>query len=173
MTGEPLVELIDEQGRTVGTAGKLGVHRPPGALHRAVSVFLLDNLGRLLLQRRSASKYHSGGLWSNTCCGHPLPGEPPEAAAQRRLREELGIQANRLIESAAARYRVIDSVSGLVEHEHSHVFVGRVTSDVVPNPHEVEDWRLVALDDLPAMRRTQPFTAWFPYLLRAVAPGLR
>ena len=78
---EILLELVDENGVTIGTAEKLAAHQPPGQLHRAFSVFLFDERGRLLLQQRALGKYHSPGVWSNTCCGHPYPGEAPFAAA--------------------------------------------------------------------------------------------
>lgn len=86
-----MLELVDENGTTIGTAEKLAAHQAPGQLHRAFSVFLFDEQGRLLLQRRALGKYHSPGVWSNTCCGHPYPGEAPFAAAARRTYEELGL----------------------------------------------------------------------------------
>ena len=89
--GEILLELVDEAGVTIGTAEKLAAHQAPGLLHRAFSVFLFDPRGRLLMQRRALGKYHSPGVWSNTCCGHPYPGESPFAAAARRTHEELGV----------------------------------------------------------------------------------
>ncbi|SCE55249.1 isopentenyl-diphosphate delta-isomerase, partial [Streptomyces sp. DfronAA-171] len=76
-TEDILLELVDESGATIGTAEKLAAHQPPGQLHRAFSVFLFDREGRLLLQRRALGKYHSPGVWSNTCCGHPVPGRGP------------------------------------------------------------------------------------------------
>ncbi|MEA2939167.1 MAG: isopentenyl-diphosphate Delta-isomerase, partial [Alphaproteobacteria bacterium] len=89
MADEQLI-LVDENNRAVGAAGKDAVHRA-GLLHRAFSIFVVDDRGRILLQRRSPRKYHSGGLWANSCCGHPRPGERTVAAAQRRLNEELGV----------------------------------------------------------------------------------
>ena len=86
-----MLELVDENGMTIGTAEKLAAHQAPGQLHRAFSVFLFDERGRLLLQQRALGKYHSPGVWSNTCCGHPYPGEAPFAAAARRTFEELGV----------------------------------------------------------------------------------
>src|SRR3972149_2428433 len=83
------VVLVDERDAPTGTADKLAAHRS-GALHRALSVFVFDGSGRLLLQRRAADKYPSGGLWANTCCSHPRPGEDVTVAAHRRLREEMG-----------------------------------------------------------------------------------
>src|SRR5262245_48862013 len=110
--GELLVELVDERGRTTGVTRKLAAHRPPGQLHRAISIFLLDASGRLLIQRRARAKYHSGGLWSNTCCSHPAPGEAPADAAVRRLREELGVEPTDLTEAGSTVYDVTDPVSG-------------------------------------------------------------
>jgi isopentenyl-diphosphate delta-isomerase len=92
MADEQLI-LVDESNRAVGTAGKTKVHRA-GLLHRAFSIFLVDGRGRLLLQQRSRAKYHSGGLWANSCCGHPRPGERTLAAAHRRLHEELGVRSD-------------------------------------------------------------------------------
>ncbi len=99
---EILLELVDEHGTTIGTAEKLAAHQPPGLLHRAFSVFLFDDRGRLLLQQRALGKYHSPGVWSNTCCGHPYPGEAPFAAAARRTHEELGISPALLAEAESA-----------------------------------------------------------------------
>src|SRR5262245_41323854 len=87
---EHLVVLVDCNDKKIGTIDKLDAHRR-GLLHRAFSVIVTDNKGRLLLQKRAAAKYHSGGLWTNSCCGHPRPGEAVRAAARRRLREEMGI----------------------------------------------------------------------------------
>src|SRR6516225_11688454 len=87
---EEKVILVDENNRATGAAGKTMVHRR-GLLHRAFSIFLLDDRGRIVLQRRNPNKYHSGGLWANSCCGHPRPGEQTLSAARRRLNEELGI----------------------------------------------------------------------------------
>jgi len=90
------VILVNEHDVVVGQAEKQAAHRA-GALHRAFSVFVQDGAGRVLLQRRALSKYHSGGLWSNTCCGHPRPGEDTRAAAARRLREEMGLECFRYV----------------------------------------------------------------------------
>src|SRR6266508_5488468 len=171
--GEPLIELVDEQGRALGQMPKLAAHEPPGQLHRAVSIFLVDSRGRLLLQRRASSKYHSGGLWSNTCCSHPAPGEAPIAAAARRVREELGIEPVDLAEVGTVAYRVTDPVSGLVEREWNHLFVGRVLHDPSPDPSEVEECAAVPVDELARMEPGPAFTAWFPVVLEAVLPSLR
>ncbi|HEX7957304.1 MAG TPA: isopentenyl-diphosphate Delta-isomerase, partial [Pyrinomonadaceae bacterium] len=120
MASEQLI-LVDADDRELGAGEKLEVHRA-GALHRAFSVFVFDGRGRLLMQRRAAGKYHSGGLWSNTACGHPRPGEATRAAARRRLREEMGLDC----ELSAAFEFVYRAELGdsLVEHEYDHVFVG-------------------------------------------------
>ena len=167
-----LVELVGAGGRTRGTAPKLAAHRPPGALHRAVSVFLTDPGGRLLVQRRAQAKYHSAGLWSNTCCTHPLPGEAPAGAAARRLGEELGVVPVGLAAAGAVVYRVTDPLSGLVEHEWNHLFVGRAAGDPEPDPGEVEDWAWVPLEPLTS-GPPAGYTAWFPVVLAAALPGLR
>lgn len=118
-----LVILVDEDDSQTGTAEKLAAHEAPGLLHRAVSVFLFDSTGRLLLQRRSSQKHHFRGLWGNTACSHPRPGEGNVAAGERRLLEEMGIQA-KLSDVGSFIYRAGDSDSGLVEHELDHVLVG-------------------------------------------------
>jgi isopentenyl-diphosphate delta-isomerase len=170
--GEPLIELVDKHGRTLGHMPKLAAHEPPGRLHRAVSIFLLDSRGRLLLQRRASSKYHSGGLWSNTCCSHPAPGEDPADASARRVKEELGIDPVGLTEAGTTVYEVTDPVSGLVEREWNHLFVGHAVQTPEPDPLEVEDWASVPLDELAGMGPDRAFTAWFPTVLDAVLPSL-
>ncbi len=129
-----LLELVDENGVTIGTAEKLSAHQPPGRLHRAFSVFLFDERGRLLLQQRALGKYHSPGVWSNTCCGHPYPGEAPFAAAARRTHEELGVSPSLLAEAGTVRYNHPDPASGLVEQEYNHLFVGLVQAAPRPRP---------------------------------------
>ena len=116
------VILVDQQDREIGVAEKLEAHRK-GKLHRAFSVFLFNAKDEMLLQQRAAEKYHSGGLWTNTCCSHPRPGEPTEAAARRRLREEMGISCN-LNKAFDFIYRA-EFDNGLIEHELDHVFIGR------------------------------------------------
>ncbi|MGW9367009.1 isopentenyl-diphosphate Delta-isomerase, partial [Streptomyces albidoflavus] len=115
-----LLELVDEDGNTIGTAEKLSAHQAPGRLHRAFSVFLFDERGRLLLQQRALGKYHSPGVWSNTCCGHPYPGEAPFAAAGRRAVQELGVAPARGGEAATELNTHQDPFSGLVVQEDFH-----------------------------------------------------
>ncbi|MFD7367541.1 isopentenyl-diphosphate Delta-isomerase [Nocardiopsis alba] len=168
-----MLELVDESGRTTGTSEKLAAHRAPGVLHRAFSVFLLDDRGRLLLQRRSLSKYHSPGVWSNTCCGHPYPGEQPFAAAARRVGEELGLSPSLMREAGTVSYHHPDPISGLVEREYNHLFVGLVDREVNPDPEEIHETLLVDPEGLERARSEGTFSVWFPTVLDAVRPALR
>jgi isopentenyl-diphosphate Delta-isomerase len=160
------VILVDESDTPIGECEKLAAHLHGGQLHRAFSVFIFDTEGRLLLQRRALAKYHFGGLWTNTCCSHPRPGETTLAAAQRRLTEELGFTTE-LTERGSFLYRAEDSASGLTEHELDHVFVGRFSHGPSPNPDEVMDWRWQAMDEVEAELLAHPkrFTPWFPLAL--------
>ena len=134
-----LVELVSAYGSVVGTTTVELAHQPPGHLHRAFSVLLLDGSGRLLLQRRAAVKTRFALRWANTCCGHPAPGEPVEEAAVRRLAEEMGISSVPLVELGVYTYRADDPDSGRVEHEYDHVLVGQLdaAAPFVVDPAEV------------------------------------
>jgi isopentenyl-diphosphate delta-isomerase len=155
------VVLIDEADAALGIGEKLSVHRS-GELHRAFSVFAFNDRGELLLQRRALTKYHSGGLWANSACGHPRPGEETADAARRRLFEELGITCGVLKPAGVYRYRA--EILDLVENELDHLFVTEVASEPVPDPDEVVEWRFVGVDELTAWLDAAPddFTAWFP-----------
>lgn len=162
------VILVDPDDRPLGEADKLDAHRE-GQLHRAFSILIFNARGELLLQRRAEGKYHFSGRWSNSCCGHPRPGEPTYRAALRRLGEELGFQAP-LTEEAQLLYRAWDPISGLTEHEYLHVFRGRFVGEPRPDPDEVGAWRWMsiagvrrALDRRPAL-----FTPWFALLMGRV-----
>lgn len=168
------VVLVDEQDRELGTREKLAAHRGAGVLHRAFSVFLFDARGRTLLQQRAADKYHFGGLWANSCCGHPRPGEALVPAAQRRLREEMGIAAaletvTRFIYSAQC------ARSGLTEHELDHVLVGRFEGTPAPDPAEATAWRWAAPEQLEAELARTPanFTPWLPLAWAALQRARR
>jgi len=153
------VILVDADDRELGSEDKLAAHQD-GALHRAFSVFLFDDAGRLLLQRRAAGKYHSPGLWSNTCCSHPAPGESTPEAARDRLMHEMGIACP---VDGAFRFLYRASVGGgLIEHELDHVFVGRFEGEPRPNPGEVDAWRWVAPAALAADLRDNPaeYAVW-------------
>ena len=156
---------MDAEDQPLGTMEKLRAHRE-GRLHRAFSVFLFDREGRLLLQRRAATKYHSPGLWTNTCCGHPRPGESVEEGAARRLFEEMGLRAT-LRPLFRFLYRA-ELDHGMVEHEVDHVLVGEAAAgSPSPHPSEVEAWEWT---DLPRLNETiartpDAFTAWVRLLL--------
>jgi isopentenyl-diphosphate delta-isomerase len=168
-----MLELVDEQGRTIGTAEKLAAHQAPGQLHRAFSVFLFDEQGRLLIQRRALSKYHSPGVWSNTCCGHPYPGEAPFAAAARRTFEELGVSPSLMGEAGTVRYNHPDPASGLVEQEFNHLFVGMVQATPAPDAAEIAEFVFVSPSELEKRCEQDPFSAWFMTVLDAARPAVR
>ena len=147
------VILVDEQDRQVGVGEKMETHRT-GALHRAFSVFVFDSAGRLLLPKSAGTKDHSGGLWSNPCCGHPRPGEATVEAARRRLREEMNFDCE-LRGAFSFLYRV-EFDNRLVEHEYDHVLVGRFDGEPAPEPSEVEDWRWVSGDELARALNAHP-----------------
>jgi len=134
-----IVELVDAAGHAIGTSTVDGAHQAPGQLHRAFSVILVDEAGRLLLQQRAAVKTRFALRWANACCGHPRPAEPVTVAAERRLAEELGIEAVRLAEVGVHVYHAVDPTTGRVEHEYDHVLFGRLdaATPVHPDPDEV------------------------------------
>jgi isopentenyl-diphosphate delta-isomerase len=166
------LELVDERGRTLGAAEKIAVHVAPGYLHRAFSVFLFDNQARLLIQQRASTKYHWPGVWSNSCCGHPYPGEPPFAAAARRIYEELGIDPTMLMAAGTVTYRHVDAVSTLVEHEFNHLFVGTVNAQPTADPQEVAAYVFVDPVELARRQEKAPFSAWFSTVFAAVRPAV-
>ena len=157
------VVLVDENDREAGVASKRAAHEDGGSLHRAFSVFVFDSAGRLLLQRRAAGKYHFGGLWTNTCCGHPRPGEDVLQAASRRLWEEMGISPE-LARAASFVYEAFDPASGLTEREYDHVFRGRYDGEPDPDPEEADGWTWVEPEELAAGLSENPgeYTPWFP-----------
>ncbi len=161
------VVLVNAHDEPVGVADKLKAHEQ-GWLHRAFSVFVFDPEGRLLLQQRNVNKYHSGALWSNTCCSHPHPDEPVAEAAQRRLQEEMGFQCA-LDPAFTFTYRAVLSDT-MIEHEYDHVFIGHGTPTVSPNADEVQDWRWIAPNDLMADIAAHPanYTAWFRMAIERV-----
>jgi isopentenyl-diphosphate delta-isomerase len=159
---EENVILVNEYNQEIGTAEKIEAHRK-GLLHRAFSIFVLNSKGLLLLQRRAFSKYHSGGLWANTCCSHPRPGELTEAAAQRRLVEEMGFDC-KLAEILSFIYRVrLDN--NLIEYEYDHVFTGKYNGMPTPNNLEVYDWKWLSIDDLIMNIQQKPYE--YAFWLRA------
>jgi isopentenyl-diphosphate Delta-isomerase len=156
-----MLVLVSEQNRRIGIAEKMDVHLR-GLLHRAFSIFLVDDGGQILLQRRFSGKYHSGNLWANTCCGHPRPFEQTSKAAVRRLGEELGLAAS-LTLAFRARYETkLDH--GLSENELVYVYLGRFVGVPDLNPLEVSETKLVTLDEL--IRDVHAHPADYAYWLR-------
>lgn len=158
------VILVDEGDNAIGTMEKMEAHKK-GVLHRAFSVLLFDGGGRILLQKRASKKYHSSGLWTNTCCSHPAPGEKMEDAVRRRLLEEMGIDLQ-----PEFAYKFIYRANldqGLIEHEFDHVFIGTFDGEPDINHEEVEDWKFVALDWLKKDIGENPgrYTYWFKLII--------
>ena len=145
-----MVVLVDEAGVPTGVAAKLVAHEPPGRLHLAFSAVLYRSDGLVLLQQRAGAKYHFPLTWGNSCCSHPQPGEDVVESAERRVREELGLDCQ-LRDVGTLIYRAVCPVSGLVEHEFDHVLVGEVEGDPAPDPTEIARLRwAVAADVLSA-----------------------
>lgn len=159
---------------TIATGGSLGpsiprelAHRPPGILHLAVSVALVDFEGRWLLQRRAATKAAFPNRWANSCCTHPEPGEEPASAAVRRVRQELGLGVSGLEPAGTFTYRAVDPHSGLVEHELDHVFVAVVdTSPASPDPAEVGELKHLGIGDALDLVGSSEGTPWASEVLR-------
>ena len=157
------VLLVNEQDEVLGRAEKLLAHQQ-GLLHRAFSVLIFNEQGDYLLQQRAAEKYHSGGLWSNTCCGHPSHPDDTLRQAQQRLKEEMGFQAE-LVPGFCFQYRA-QLANGLTEHEIDHVFLGRYTGSVPFNHREVSAVRWLSAQALASELASAPdtFTVWFRLL---------
>lgn len=155
------VILVNEQDEPVGTMEKLAAHQKPH-LHRAFSVFLFNNKNKMLLQQRAFSKYHSGGLWTNTCCSHPRPGEDITDAAHRRLREEMGIEAANIGKAFEFIYDAAFD-NGLYEYEYDHVFTGIYNDSIVPDPAEVAAYCFKSMEEIKNDIQLKPqlYTAWF------------
>lgn len=170
------VELVDDTGQPTGSSTVDDAHRAPGRLHRAFSVLLLDQHGRLLLQRRSAQKTRFPLRWANACCGHPAPGEPVTVAAARRVDEELSIVDVPLWKLGVYVYRAEDPDTGRVEHEYDHVLLGRIPADefIAPDPAEVDELRWVAPAALSDELAAEPdrFAPWLAGVL-ALLPDAR
>lgn len=163
--------LVDADDQEIGVMEKLEAHEK-GLMHRAFSVFLFNENKELLLQRRALDKYHSGGLWTNTCCSHPKPGENASHGAQRRLQEEMGITAP-LTFKFSFSYKS-EYENGLSEHEFDHVFFGNFSEEPKLNPEEAMDWEYVSLDNIAKKIAANPdqFTTWFKICLPKVSQFL-
>ena len=154
------VILVNEHDDMVGVMEKMEAHRQ-GLLHRAFSIFIFNSKGEMLLQQRAISKYHSGGLWTNACCSHPMPGEKTIDAAQRRLKEELGFETP--VEKIFDFVYKAEFDNGLIEHEFDHVFAGEYDGQLSINPDEVNEFCYKELSEIKNTLQTHPqkYTAWF------------
>lgn len=167
MVKEPEVILVDLNDKQTGTMSKLKAHRE-ARLHRAISVFIQNSRGEWLLQKRAHDKYHSSGLWTNTCCTHPYPGESNIDAATRRLTEEMGLSCE-LKELFSFIYREkLDN--DLTEYEFDHVFTGISDDSPIINLKEVNDWKYIPFADLKKDIESNPssYTVWFREIYKNV-----
>lgn len=153
------VVLVNEHDDEIGFMPKLEAHQK-GSLHRAFSVFIFNTKGELLLQQRALGKYHSEGLWSNTCCSHPLPNEATSSAAVRRLQEEMGLQAS--LQFLYSFLYKAELENGLTEHELDHVFWGISDHEPIINTAEVSNFKYISVEDLAVDIKKNPsrYTEW-------------
>lgn len=165
---ETKVILVDDNDNEIGFISKTEAHQK-AVLHRAISVFVVNSAGEWLIQQRAIEKYHSAGLWTNTCCSHPLPGETNAIAATRRLQEEMGIENCMLTRLFNFTY-LEELENGLTEHELDHVYLG--FSDQLPNMNaeEVMSFRYITFDELKSDVAKNPdaFTVWFRRIFERV-----
>lgn len=162
------VILVNERDEETGVMEKIEAHRK-ALLHRAFSVFIFNRKGQMLLHQRAFNKYHSGGLWTNACCGHPSPGEATADAAARRLQEEMGFTTS-LEELLSFTYQhAFDN--GLTEYEYDHVFIGYWESTIAPDKDEVNDYCYRSLEEIRDSIATKPqvYTVWFKLVFPQVA----
>ncbi|MDO6492618.1 MAG: isopentenyl-diphosphate Delta-isomerase [Cellulophaga sp.] len=157
---EEQVILVNEQDEQVGTMGKMEAHEK-ALLHRAFSVFVMNDKGETMLQQRASEKYHSPLLWTNTCCSHQRVGESNLEAGKRRLQEEMGF-VTELKELFSFIYKAPFD-NGLTEHELDHVMIGKFNAEPNINKEEVQDWKWMALDDIKKDISNNPknYTEWF------------
>ncbi|MGB3774011.1 MAG: isopentenyl-diphosphate Delta-isomerase [Leeuwenhoekiella sp.] len=157
---EEMVILVDENDRQVGLMAKMEAHEK-ALLHRAFSVFVFNDKKELMLQRRALTKYHTPGLWTNTCCSHQRPGESNIEAGSRRLQEEMGFTTT-LKESISFIYKA-PFENGLTEHEYDYILLGEYNDKPQPNPAEVAAWKWLSLEEVKKDIENKPeiYTAWF------------
>jgi len=151
---------VDENDNVIGKEEKIKTHRE-GKLHRAFSIFIFNSKGELLLQKRAKTKYHSGGLWTNTCCSHQRPEETLEKAVHRKLKEEMGFDCE-LKEIFSFTYEAkLDN--NIFEREIDHVFIGKFDGEPIPNPEEVDGWKWIYVEELKRGIRENPdsYSYWF------------
>jgi len=158
--GTDQVILVNEQDEQIGLMEKIEAHEK-ALLHRAFSVFVFNKKGELMLQQRALTKYHTPGLWTNTCCSHQREGETNVEAGKRRLLEEMGFTTD-LKDTISFIYKA-PFENGLTEHEYDHILVGQYDEDPKPNPEEVNAWKWVSLEEVKEDMKRNPevYTEWF------------
>ena len=161
------VILVDTNDSEIGKMEKMQAHIE-GRLHRAFSIFVFNSKGELLLQQRENGKYHSGGLWTNTCCSHPRVGEDIKEAVHRRLKEEMGFDCDLSEKKTFLYHAKFDN--NLIEHELDHIFIGYYNGVPIPNKEEVENWKWISTKDLKKELEAEPdkFTYWFKFSIEDV-----
>ena len=159
--------LVDENDNQIGLGDKMEVHQT-GVLHRALSIFLFDTNGNWILQQRALTKYHSAGLWTNTCCTHPYPKEETIVAAKRRLKEEMGMDCELNFAFKFLYKAKLDS--GLIEHELDHVFIGITNKIPEPNELEVCSWKKLDYMSIKKELNENPenYTEWFKLMFEKI-----
>ena len=158
------VVLVDESNLDIGVESKLKAHQK-GLLHRAFSIVVYNTQREILLQKRAETKYHTPGLWTNTCCSHPLPSESYEDAAHRRLDHEMGLSCN-LDQQFSFLYKA-EFANGLIEHEHDTVFIGQTNTMPNINPDEASNFKYISIEDLKNEIKlaAEEFTPWFRIMI--------
>ncbi len=157
---EEQVILVNEKDEQIGLMPKMEAHEK-ALLHRAFSVFVFNDKNELMLQQRALHKYHTPGLWTNTCCSHQREGESNIEAGKRRLMEEMGF-VTELEESISFIYKAPFD-NGLTEHEYDHILLGKYSGEPNINPDEVAAWKWMALEDVKTdiAKNSENYTAWF------------
>lgn len=161
------VILVNEKDEILGSMEKMEAHRK-GLLHRAFSVFIFNDNKELLLQKRAIEKYHSGGLWTNTCCSHPIIGDTIENSAIKRLEEEMGFKTELSYLTHFIYKASLDNE--MIEHELDHIYTGFYNGFVSPNPDEVCEWKYVSMNEIEIDIETNPnhYTEWFKLIFEKV-----
>jgi len=161
------VILVDENDNELGVMEKMQAHQK-ALLHRAFSIFIFNTKGELLLQRRALTKYHSPGLWTNTCCSHPRPTEQTIDAAMRRLQEEMGFTCELKLKFNFTYKALLDQ--GLTEHELDHVYFGNYEGEIKINKEEVAEWKYMSLNEITndILKKPNDYTVWFKIIINKI-----
>jgi len=164
---EQQVVLVDKNNRKIGIKEKIKAHKE-GKLHRAFSIFIFNSKGELLIQQRAKTKYHSGGLWSNTVCSHPKPNETYQQAVHRRLKEEMGFDC-KLKKLFCFIYNT-GFVNGLIENEYDYIFIGKFDGKLKPNIKEIMNYKWISIKELKKDIKKNPnkYTIWLKIALKRI-----